>query len=336
MTPSRPLGVSVIGLGVGEQHARTYASLPSCRLVSVCDLDAHRAGRLAQELSARVARAERDVFQDPEIDVVSIASYDDDHPAQLIAAIAGGKHVFVEKPLCRSAAELAAIKASWAADGRRHVASNLVLRAAPLFQWLRDRVQAGAFGEVYAFDGDYLYGRLHKITEEWRSRVEDYSVMLGGGVHMIDLMMWITGQSPTRVTASGNRLSTAGTAFRYHDFVAATYGFESGMVGRITANFGSVHRHQHVVRLFGTRGTFIYDDLGARVHWSRDPESTPEVLTLSARPASKGALIPQFIEAIVEGRDAAPVIQSELDVIAACVAADRAVATDAPGEVLYV
>jgi predicted dehydrogenase len=336
MTARRPLGVSVIGLGVGEQHARTYAALPECRLVSVCDLDTDRAGRVARELAARVARADAEVFEDPDIDVVSIASYDDDHPAQLLAALAGGKHVFVEKPLCRSASELAAIKASWAADGGCHVASNLVLRAAPLYQWLRERVQAGVFGEVYAFDGDYLYGRVHKITEEWRSRVPDYSVMLGGGVHLVDLMMWITGQRPRRVSAAGNRIATAGTAFRYHDFVAARYEFESGMVARITANFGCVHRHQHVLRLFGTRGTFIYDDLGPRVHWSRDPESTPEALELSARPASKGALIPQFIDGIVQGREAAPLIQSELDVIAACVAADRSVASTAPTEVVYV
>src|SRR6185503_17737498 len=196
------------------------------------------------------------------------------------------------------ASELTAIKSSWAAARARHVASNLVLRAAPLFQWLRDEVQAGAFGEVYAFDGDYLYGRLHKITQEWRSQVPDYSVMLGGGVHMVDLMLWITGERPRRVTACGNRVSTEGTAFRYHDFVAASYEFPSGMVGRITANFGSVHRHQHVVRLFGTRAPFI--------------------------------------AAIIQGREPAPIIQAELDVIAACVAADRSVAAMAPAEVAYV
>lgn len=336
MTSSQPLRVSVIGLGVGEQHARAYASLSSCRLVSVRDLDGDRAARVARELSACVARADDEIFGNPEIDVVSIASYDDHHPAQVLAAIAGGKHAFVEKPLCRSTAELAAIKRSWAAAGPRHVASNLVLRAAPLFQWLREQVRAGAFGEVYAFDGDYLYGRLHKITEEWRSQVPDYSVMLGGGVHLVDLMMWITGQRPVRVTALGNRISTVGTAFQYHDFVAASYEFPSGLVARITANFGSVHRHQHVLRLFGTRATFISDDLGARVHWSRDPGSSAEVLTLSPRPPSKGALIPAFIDAIVEGREPAPIIQSELDVIAACVAADQAVAARAPVEVVYV
>ena len=51
---------------------------------------------------------------------------------------------------------------------------------------------------------DYLYGRLQKITDDWRSRVADYSVMLGGGVHMVDLMLWLTGQRPTRQERSFN------------------------------------------------------------------------------------------------------------------------------------
>ena len=82
-----------------------------------------------------------------------------------------------------------------------------------------------------------------------------------------------------------------------------------------------------------TVGKTLNDKYCIRCH---DPESTPETIALSPRPASKGALIPSFIDAIVEGRDAAPIIQSELDVIAACVAADHAVATDAPGKVVYV
>jgi len=108
------------------------------------------------------------------------------------------------------------------------------------------------------------------------------------------------------------------------------------MIGRITANFGCVHRHQHVIRVFGTRGTFVYDDAGARVHWSRNPGSTPERLDLSAQPPSKGALIPGFIAAIVDGRGSAVAFQSELDVIAACVAADAAVAQSTSGEIVYV
>jgi predicted dehydrogenase len=67
-----------------------------------------------------------------------------------------------------------------------------VLRAAPLYLWLQQEVKRGSFGEIYAFNGDYLYGRLHKITMGWRKEVSNYSVMLGGGIHLVDLMVWLT------------------------------------------------------------------------------------------------------------------------------------------------
>jgi predicted dehydrogenase len=245
-----------------------------------------------------------------------------------VAALRAGKHVFVEKPLCRSRRELSEIRS--AADGR-HLGCNLVLRAAPLYRWLREAIAAGELGTIYAFDGDYLYGRLEKITHGWRKNVEAYSVLQGGGVHLIDLMLWLTGQRPVRVSAAGSRIATAGSAFRYHDFVAATFVFSSGMVGRITANFASVHRHQHVLRVFGTKATFLFDDQGARLHTSRDPSASPRRIEAAPEPPEKGALVPEFMARIQSG--AAPDAAHEFDVMRACLAADDALASGAPVEV---
>ncbi len=266
--------------------------------------------------------------------MVSIASFDDAHFEQTLAALEAGKRVFVEKPLCRTVDEARKLKRAWEGAGRPALASNLVLRGAPLFVWLRDQLAAGALGAPYAFDGDYLYGRLHKITEGWRGDVDDYSVMLGGGVHLVDLMLWLTGQRPVRVTATGNRISTGGTRFRYDDFAAATFEFDSGLVGRITSNYGSVHAHQHVVRLFGTEGTVISDDAGARMHTSRDPGEKPRALELSPLPAGKGVLVPSFLGAVEAGTDGGAL--HELDVVCVCRAADRARADRAVVEVEYV
>ncbi len=333
MTPRSPLGVAVVGLGVGEQHALTYARLDGCRLRAVYDFDRARARDvIAKAGQGDEAKSFESVLADPTIDVVSIASYDDAHAAHVVAALEAGKHVFVEKPLCRTESELVAIQTAWRRSGR-HLASNLVLRAAPLYQHVKAMVERGELGDVYSFDGDYLYGRLHKITEGWRADVPDYSVMQGGGVHLVDLMLWITGARPHTVTAAGNRISTAGSRFRYPDFVAATYEFPSGLVGRITANFGSVHRHHHVVRVFGTRGTFIYDDAGPRLHRERDPAKAAVALDLAPLPASKGALIPAFVAGIVAGRDPRPAAEHEFAVIAACIAADQALAIGKPSEV---
>jgi len=327
------IGAAVIGLGVGEQHARAIAREPDAKLAWVYDHDRGRADALARELGTRVAGSYEQILADPDIGVVALASYDDHHAAEVLAAFAAGKHVFCEKPLCRTPAELAQIVA---ARGQLHLQCNLILRAAPLYRWLRDAIRAGELGDVYAFDGDYLYGRLHKITDGWRKGVEDYSVIQGGGVHLIDLMMWLLDEAPRRVTAAGNRIATRDTEFRYLDFAAATYELPSGIIGRITANFASVHKHQHVVRVFGTKATFIHDDAGARVYTQRDPGSPARTIDLAPVAATKGDLVPFFLADVIARSDAAPAARHEYAVITACLAADRALATAQPQPIEYV
>ena len=316
---------------MGAQHARTFARLEACRLRWVCDLDRTKAEAVVSEIgTGSVACTFEQILDDPLVDVVSIASYDDAHFAQTLAALRTGRHVFVEKPLCRSLEELRAIKQAWLTCPGRHLMSNLVLRAAPLYRWLHTGIRAGEFGQVYAFDGEYLYGRVRKITHGWRNTVPDYSVMQGGGVHLVDLMIGLTERRPIGVTAVGNRVCTAGTAFKYDDYRAATFSFESGLIGRITANFGCVHRHYHVVRVFGTKATFVYDDAGARLHESRDPHAPVIPVEHASLPASKGDLIPGFVRAIVDGRDPSEGVEHEFAVICACLAADQAAETGTP------
>lgn len=330
------LRAGVIGLGVGGEHAAGYQRHQACEVTALCDLSDGKLARAKAEFpNARLTCRPEDILGDPLIDLVSIASYDDAHFEQTLAALRAGKHVFVEKPMCRSQDELARLKQAWLRQGHPKLASNLVLRAVPLYQWLRREIRNGRLGQVYAFDGDYLYGRLEKIARGWRKDVENYSVVQGGGIHLIDLMLWLTNEKPTTVAAVGNRLCTAETDFRYDDYVTATFRFASGLIGRITANFGCVHRHQHVVRVFGTRATFIYDDQGPRLHTDRAPSIPPRPLDLPALPASKSDLIPSFVDAIANGQDTRAETQHEFDVISTCSAADRALTTGHTTEVEY-
>ncbi|MEW6530037.1 MAG: Gfo/Idh/MocA family oxidoreductase [Thermodesulfobacteriota bacterium] len=331
------LGAAVVGLGVGEQHALAYAATPGCSLRAVYDVDPARGQAVAKKFqSVKVAESFEEILADSSVDVVSLASYDNCHFDEVVKALGAQKHVFVEKPLCRSIDELRTIKEALQASGPRHLVSNLVLRAAPVYGWLRKAIQSRELGEIYAFDGDYLYGRIEKITGGWRKSVPDYSVMLGGGVHLVDLMLWLTGAKPVSVSASGNEICTAGTEFHYLDYVQAVYAFPSGLIGRITANFGCVHRHQHVVRVFGTKGTFIYDDQGPRLHASRDPAVSAKTLDLASLPATKGDLIPGFIRSILSGANPDTVAQHEFDIISACVAVDQSLSTGSSVEIAYV
>ena len=319
------LGVAVVGLGVGEQHALAFEADPRTKLRWLIDMDESVAdavqGRIGDGETATDLQAALD---DPAVDIVSIATFDHMHADEVVKCLNAGKHVFVEKPLARTATELDAIIKAWNAANRPHIVSNLVLRDAELYRWLAYEVQSGNMGRIYAIDGDYLYGRMHKITEGWRKDVPDYSAMEGGGIHLIDLMLMLAGERPTDVHCIGNRIATEGTEFNYDDYMAATYRFPSGMIGRITANFGCVHRHHHVLRVFGTEATFIYDDAGPRLHLTRDEDKKAALLSHEPLPASKGALIPAFIDDIVSGADPAATAMREFDLIRVIAETDAA------------
>jgi predicted dehydrogenase len=321
------LGAGVVGLGVGEAHAAAYAASPRAALKCVFDLDREKAEAfVASRPGVTAVSSFEEILADPAVRIVSIASYDDAHGDQILRALEAGKHVFTEKPMCRSFAELDRIRRALAVRPDLFFGVNLVLRAAPLYQWLRREIAAGTFGRIYAFDGDYIYGRLEKITDGWRGRIEDYSVMQGGGVHLVDLMLWLTGERPIAATAVGNGIATQATSFRGLDHVAAHYEFASGMIGRITANFGAVHPHQHVVRIFGTEATFLLDDRGPRLHRGRDRAPDCALIELSPLPDSKGALIPDIVERIIHGKDHVEDARHEFEVMSACFATDESLA----------
>jgi predicted dehydrogenase len=320
---------AVIGLGVGEQHARAWARCRGGRLAGICDRDKGKALRLSRELKTGTFGDWRQMLMEPALHAVSIATFDGQHARQVWDALRSGKHVFVEKPLCRTAAELKKIRKAWVRK-KPGLMTNLVLRAAPLYRGIQRMIEIGRLGKIYAMDGDYLYGRIHKITGGWRSRDRTYSVMAGGGVHLLDLILGIAGEQPVSVSAVGNRICTHGSRFRRKDFVSAVFQFPSGLIARLTANFGCMNRHQHSLRIFGTRGTIFVDDVGARWHRSRRPDAKPILLKANRLPSSKGALIPHFVSLIRAGGGARKkAAEREFSLAACLIAADQALKTGA-------
>jgi predicted dehydrogenase len=296
------LRVGIIGLGVGAQHAEAWARHPDCRVVALCDFDRQRLEEVGgRHPDARRFERDADLF-DADIDAVSIASYDSHHFEHVRAALERGVHVFVEKPLCRSEYEAAVLRALHAANPGVRLSSNLPLRRSPRFLELREHIRAGKLGRLYYAELDYEYGRLWKLTEGWRGREAEYSVMLGGGVHLIDLLLWLTGSSVTSVSATvGNRIVSEGTPFRFDDLVVTLLQLDDGMVAKVAANFGCVHPHFHAVKVFGTDGTFL-NGAGEATLWTGDRRAPQATRLDSAYPGvHKGELIHSFAEAILRG-----------------------------------
>jgi len=334
---TQKIGVAVIGLGVGERHLYKYLADTRCEVRWIVDHNVEKTTLIAHEAHVNIASSFEEILQDELVKIVSIASFDNDHASQVLQALNAGKHVFVEKPLCQTIDQLKEIKQTWLGyHGGVKLASNLILRTAPIYKWLRNQITNGLFGDIYSFDGEYLYGRLNKITDGWRNSVENYSVIEGGGLHMIDLMLWLIDERPKKVHSIGNNISTDGSKFQYNDFSTCSFQMESGLVSRIVANFGCVHRHQHVMRIYGTKATFLNDDMGARLHLSRDEALAASPISLQTLPIDKGDLIPGFISAVINNEDINDQTQTIFDGLSICIACDKAMQTNKLEEINYI
>jgi predicted dehydrogenase len=299
---TRRLRVGVVGLGVGEQHVIGYKAIPGCEVVAVCDIDPEKLAAVAgrHDITERYTDA-RKVTEHPEIDVVSICSYDDAHAQQVISALRTGKHVMVEKPLTLHRKDAEAILRAQQ-DSGRIVTSNLILRHSPRFREVRRMIRAGEFGDIFYLEGDYIHQILWKITEGWRGKMDFYCVTYGGGIHLIDLMRWLLGQEVTEVTGMGTDRLTAGSRYRYPDTIVNLLRFAGGALAKTLTTLGPRRPQIHALSVYGTRATFVNDMPNAKL-FRGDKAEDEEVMKVPYPAIEKGDLLPDFIAAVREGRE---------------------------------
>lgn len=316
---------AVIGLGVGEQHLKSYITHSECEKVYIIDTNKENLAEVYSRYpQAVILNSEEEIYSNKDIRIVSIASYDNFHSNQIIKSLKSGKHVFCEKPICQFEDELEGIYSACKENSGLALSSNLILRKSPRFIELREEVRRGKYGRIYHIEADYLYGRIHKITSGWRGQIPYYSIMGGGGVHMIDLVTWITGEWPVEVTAMGNSICSEGTQFSGNDFVVALLKYNSGLIVKLSANFGCVQPHFHHLKIFGTEATFTNTVSDAVRHISRDPESVPENVISTYPGVGKGDYLSNFINSVLNGREPEIPSSEVFDIMSVIIALDKA------------
>lgn len=318
------LKAGIIGLGVGEQHITGYQCHPNCEVVALCDFSDEKLNIAKEKYSnCKLTNRADDILDDPKIDVVSIATYDNYHYEQIVKAIANNKHIFVEKPLCLYEEEAYHIRSLLRAKPELKLSSNLILRMSPRFRCLRKMVKDGSFGSLFYIEGDYNYGRLHKLTDGWRGKIDFYSVVYGGGVHIVDLLQWLVGDLIIEVDAYGNNISSKGR-FQYNDTVVCILKFKSGIIGKVTVNMGCVFPHFHPLSVYGTKATFVNGLENGLLFKSRDPLKDPEKVRATYPGMHKGDLIYSFIDSILKCSQAEVTEEDVFNAISVCFAIEKA------------
>lgn len=188
------LGVAIIGCGlIGQKRARALGTRG--RLIACADKDLARAESLARSAGAQAYADWREVLALPQVAMVIIATLHDSLAEISQAAIEAGKHVMVEKPAARNAAELVPVMAAAERHGVKvHVGfSHRYHRA---LRKAKEIVDAGEIGELMFIRARYGHGGRPGYDREWRASPElsGGGELIDQGPHLIDLSRWFLGE----------------------------------------------------------------------------------------------------------------------------------------------
>ena len=221
-TTQSKLGLSVIGAG----NFATRMLLPAIKRLNTVEL---RGIASATGIHARHAADkfdfehctanEEQILADPQCDAVMIATRHHLHAAQVLAALAAGKHVFCEKPLCLREDELFEIVHACAASAS---APRLMVGFNRRFAPRTLRLKSFFAGVHEPLSMHYRINAGSLPPDHWINDPEQGGGrILGELCHFVDLLSFIAGTLPTKVYAralAGNGSCGSDTAAMLLDY----------------------------------------------------------------------------------------------------------------------
>jgi predicted dehydrogenase len=199
------IGAAVVGVGfIGVAHVEALRRL-GVEVVGVVGSSPERARQKAETANLPPAFPDLETaLDDPNVDVVHLATPNHLHAEQARAVLDAGKHVVCEKPLALDTTETADLLARAEASGKVH-AVCFNIRFYPLCHQAEALVRSGEIGRPLLVHGAYAQDWLLLETDwNWRLKPEKAGrlrAVADIGSHWLDLARFVTGQRITEVMA---------------------------------------------------------------------------------------------------------------------------------------
>ena len=284
--------VGLIGLGfMGSTHWRIYEALPGVKVTALADVDpAKRTGDVSKVVgnigggdnSAPLDMTGVDVYEDAleliakaDVDMVDICVPTPKHTEYILAALKAGRHVFSEKPLCRTLDEISQIRDAVNAAGR-FFNVGMCVRAWPEYARAKEILDSGKLGAVKSA----LFRRLSPSVDgnAWNNWFM-CDEMAGGAAldlhtHDTDMVCYLFG-NPVAVRSAGvrgqvsdNGLDHIITSYDYADkkFITA----EGGWCAPANVPF------EMSFQIICEKGTLKLDASGYHLYWNCGNVETPD------------------------------------------------------------
>ena len=268
------LKIAVIGVGsISEVHINGYIKNPNVELYAFCDINEETLKNKGEKYGiTRLYTDEAEMLKAlPELDAVSVCTWNSAHAPCTIMALNAGKHVLCEKPMALNADD-----AQKMIDASKKAGKKLMVGFVRRFgndtAVARDFIDAGNVGDIYYAKATYL--RRNGCPGGWFG---DKSRSGGGplidlGVHVIDLVRYLMG-CPMPVSAYGATFAGMGkrenlkdnrdydirsnddAPHDVEDMATALIRFDNGAVLAVEASFNlHIGKGKNNIEMFGTKG----------------------------------------------------------------------------------
>jgi myo-inositol 2-dehydrogenase/D-chiro-inositol 1-dehydrogenase len=324
------IGMAVLGCGrIGRMHARNVARAPRAALLKVFDVAPAAAQETAAELGVACARGVEEIWSDPAVGAVLIATTTDTHVALITAAVKAGKAVFCEKPID---VDLGRAQDCWReiAALRPRLMLGFNRRFDASYHALRDRLRSGEIGTL----------ELAAITSRDPAPPPAGYIRGSGGllrdmtIHDFDMARYLAGDI-VRVHAFGaNLVDPEIGRLGDIDTCAVTLQAKSGALVQINNTRRCVYGYDMRLEVFGSRGM-----LQAGNRRATSVESWSETHTAAREPVlhffierfreAYVAELDAFLEALEAGRPLSPDFGDGIEAMRLAVAAEESLRTGA-------
>jgi len=230
--------VAMVGCGAIARHIHlpNIANNPRTELAVTCDVDLPSAEQCAQQFGAYRALTDwHDIIDDPDINLIILATHTNLRSKLILPALQAGKPIFVEKPLANSLEEMSEIVGVARETGtpicichnRRSSAGILELKRLLKKSiqspggWLPsvDRSQAGKREALPEEKQIQILIRVNDDARSWQDWIyhDREGILFAEMVHFIDIALWLNDSVPVKVFAEGSARGNFTLLIRFQD-----------------------------------------------------------------------------------------------------------------------
>ncbi len=246
---ARPIVLAQIGCGYwGPNLIRNFSALPECRVKYVADPSPERRAYIQRNFPNTVAvETPEQVLDDGDVDGVVIATPALSHFELGLAALKRGKHIFVEKPLATTVAEVDAL-ALEAAKRRLTVMAGHTFLFNRAVRHVKGMIDRGDLGELrYIYCQRLNLGRIRSdIDALWNFGPHDISI----------IQYWLGGAQPLSITRHGMDYLQSGV----DDVVFLNITYPGKVMANIHVSWLDPQKTRKIV-VVGSRKMVVYDDV---------------------------------------------------------------------------